>query len=77
MGPAGHGARGADGLLRDHFSGSVTARNDRPDWLVTISNDAWYGNSAGPVSISRPDGCEPWKRASGRFRQQYRHFRHL
>lgn len=30
------------------FSGSVTARNDRPDWLVTISNDAWYGNSAGP-----------------------------
>ncbi|MDI6652405.1 apolipoprotein N-acyltransferase [Gluconobacter japonicus] len=30
------------------FSGSVVAPHDRPDWLVTISNDAWYGDSAGP-----------------------------
>lgn len=30
------------------FSGSVVARGARPNWLVTISNDAWYGNSAGP-----------------------------
>ncbi|WP_175282600.1 apolipoprotein N-acyltransferase [Gluconobacter morbifer] len=30
------------------FSGSVVAHGQRPDWLVTISNDAWYGNSAGP-----------------------------
>ncbi|QDH14388.1 apolipoprotein N-acyltransferase [Formicincola oecophyllae] len=30
------------------FSGSVTEPGHRPDWLLTISNDAWYGNSAGP-----------------------------
>ncbi|GBD57940.1 apolipoprotein N-acyltransferase [Gluconobacter wancherniae] len=30
------------------FSGSVTERHKRPNWLLTISNDAWYGNSAGP-----------------------------
>ncbi|UMM64158.1 apolipoprotein N-acyltransferase [Aristophania vespae] len=30
------------------FSGSVTAPHDRPNWLLTISNDAWYGHSAGP-----------------------------
>lgn len=30
------------------FSGAVTGPGPRPNWFVTISNDAWYGNSAGP-----------------------------
>ncbi|WP_237442510.1 apolipoprotein N-acyltransferase [Saccharibacter sp. 17.LH.SD] len=30
------------------FSGSVVKSGQRPNWLLTISNDAWYGNSAGP-----------------------------
>ena len=30
------------------FSGVVIATHQRPNWLVTISNDAWFGNSAGP-----------------------------
>lgn len=30
------------------FSGHVADPHDRPDWLVNVTNDAWYGNSAGP-----------------------------
>ncbi|NHO17905.1 apolipoprotein N-acyltransferase [Acetobacter oeni] len=30
------------------FSGHVVNRHDRPAWLVNVTNDAWYGNSAGP-----------------------------
>ena len=30
------------------FSGQVVDRDDRPAWLVNITNDAWFGNSTGP-----------------------------
>jgi apolipoprotein N-acyltransferase len=30
------------------FSGQIVDRNDRPDWLVNVTNDAWFGNSSGP-----------------------------
>ncbi len=30
------------------FPGRVVDPNDRPDWLLNITNDAWYGDSAGP-----------------------------
>jgi apolipoprotein N-acyltransferase len=30
------------------FPGQVVNRADRPDWLVNITNDAWFGNSTGP-----------------------------
>ncbi len=30
------------------FPGKVVNSEDRPDWLLNITNDAWYGNSSGP-----------------------------
>jgi apolipoprotein N-acyltransferase len=30
------------------FSDQVVDEADRPDWMVNVTNDAWFGNSAGP-----------------------------
>ncbi len=30
------------------FSGEITNRKDRPRWFANVTNDAWFGNSAGP-----------------------------
>jgi apolipoprotein N-acyltransferase len=30
------------------FSGQAVDESDRPDWLVNITDDAWFGDSAGP-----------------------------
>ena len=30
------------------FSDQVIDESDRPDWMVNVTNDAWFGNSAGP-----------------------------
>ncbi len=30
------------------FSGQVVDEADRPSWLVNVTDDAWFGNSAGP-----------------------------
>lgn len=30
------------------FPGAVTDKTNRPAWLINITNDAWYGHTAGP-----------------------------
>ncbi len=30
------------------FPSQVIDPNDRPDWMVNVTNDAWFGNSTGP-----------------------------
>lgn len=30
------------------FPGRVVDEKHRPDWLINVTNDGWYGNSAGP-----------------------------
>lgn len=30
------------------FPHAAADRNDRPDWLVNVTNDGWYGKTAGP-----------------------------
>ena len=30
------------------LSGNVVDRSDRPDWLLNVTNDAWFGRSSGP-----------------------------
>lgn len=30
------------------FPGAVADRSQRPDWLVNVTNDGWYGKTAGP-----------------------------
>lgn len=30
------------------FPAEITNSNQRPEWLINLTNDAWYGDSAGP-----------------------------
>lgn len=33
----------------DVFPGTLYPRGQRPDWLVVVTNDAWFGDAAGPM----------------------------
>ncbi|NRA30289.1 MAG: apolipoprotein N-acyltransferase [Parvularculaceae bacterium] len=33
----------------DVFPGTLYPKGERPDWLVVVTNDAWFGDKAGPM----------------------------
>jgi len=35
-------------LLRDHLPGETVPDNERPGWLLNLTNDGWFGISSGP-----------------------------
>jgi apolipoprotein N-acyltransferase len=45
-----HGAPPARGLICYEiiFPGEIAGRSARPGWLINVTNDAWFGSSAGP-----------------------------
>ena len=43
------------------FPGAVVDASDRPDWLLNVTNDAWYGFTSGPfqhLAIARTRAVE-------------------
>jgi hypothetical protein len=36
------------------FPGYIRHRRPRPDWMVHVTNDAWFGTFLGPVAAPRP-----------------------
>jgi Apolipoprotein N-acyltransferase len=47
-GNTGRAPRAAVDLLRSDFPGNISARDDRPGWIVNLTNDGWFGISTGP-----------------------------
>ena len=58
------------------FPGAVTT-NQRPGWLVNVTDDSWFGPWAGPMQhLSDRAGARHRGRSAGCARRQHGHFRH-
>jgi apolipoprotein N-acyltransferase len=44
----GVGALGLSVCYEIIFPGAIVERDKRPDWIINVTNDGWYGKSSGP-----------------------------
>ena len=57
-GDAERAARAAADLLRERFFlASCVPRDDRPGWIINLTNDGWFGIRPAPTSICSRRGC--------------------
>ena len=58
------------------FPGEAVAAGPRPGWLLNVTNDAWFGDTPGPLpAFSAGPGARGGGGAAAGSRREFRHFR--
>ena len=56
------------------FPGNLAASDDRPGWIINLTNDGWFGNSTGPYQHLQQARLRADRgRAADGARRQHRH----
>ena len=55
------------------FPGDISSGDERPGWIVNLTNDGWFGIRPAPINLQQAQ-MRASKKACPRSRRQYRHF---